>query len=81
MVVCAGSALEEAIARRQVSELVHFTRIENLASIARHGLMKRNKLEKKGRHFIASDEYRLDDHPNALCLKSRAELAFLFTRR
>jgi hypothetical protein len=55
------SSIRRIIEGRGVSRLVHFTRLENLASIATDGaLHSRAWLEERGRSFVPTDADRLD---------------------
>lgn len=53
------------LGKRQIRHLVHFTRVENLASILRHGIVPRAMLEFP---FVHNDEVRADGYPDASCL-------------
>lgn len=55
---------------RGITNLIHFTRIENLASILVKGLLCRETLEKNPERErpIFNDPERLDNHKNAICL-------------
>lgn len=56
--------------KRKIKELVHFTRLDNLYSILKFGLLGREDLSKdwRIREYVFNDELRLDKHPNAVCL-------------
>jgi hypothetical protein len=56
------------ITNRGVERLVHFTRVENVASILTHGLIGRETLEFSGIEFLFNDQHRFDYQPNATCL-------------
>ena len=55
---------------RRISSLVHFTRIENLASILNLGLLPRSELETRYHDLtpVFNDKHRLDGHPEAISL-------------
>ena len=53
---------------RGITTLVHFTRVENLNTILRDGLLSRETLEERGQSFYFSDPDRLDEHKEAICL-------------
>jgi hypothetical protein len=58
---------------RGIRKLFHFTRIENLSSILHLGLLGRKILREvsdiePSYHSTYNDEYRLDGHPEAVCL-------------
>lgn len=54
--------------RREIPFLVHFTPIENLATILRYGLLSRERLEALGIRYYYNDTLRLDGHLNATSL-------------
>ncbi|TRZ98047.1 MAG: DUF4433 domain-containing protein [Rhodocyclaceae bacterium] len=58
--------IRAVLKERQISCLLHFTRIENLASILREGIIPRSDLG--DREFIANDGQRADGFPEASCL-------------
>lgn len=53
---------------RQIRHLVHFTRVENLESILRHGLLSRQDLERLQLPYRSNDLHRWDGHLEAICL-------------
>lgn len=56
-----AQALERVVRQRRVSRVVHFTRLENLRSIAADGaLIPRAQLEAQQREFLRTDALRLD---------------------
>lgn len=57
--------IAEVIARRKVTELVHFTRIENVKSIMSNGFVARDKLSSAPYHAIVNDAERLDGNLDA----------------
>ena len=59
--------LHSYIRGRGVTGLGHFTRLKNLESILRHGLLPRGTLEQMGAEYVANDELRLD-HVDGVCL-------------
>ncbi|MFZ2948541.1 MAG: DarT ssDNA thymidine ADP-ribosyltransferase family protein, partial [Desulfuromonadaceae bacterium] len=56
--------------QRQITDICHFTRIENLKGIISEGLLPRAELEKRPAESrpIFTDELRLDGHTDASCL-------------
>lgn len=56
------------VKERGITEVFHFTRVENLGSILKNGLLPRDQLKKKGIKFKYNDTLRLDDYPHASCL-------------
>jgi hypothetical protein len=61
------ASLEDAIKRRGVAYLVHFTRVENIESIMRMGLVPVESLLHCGIKHIHNDKRRIDNYPNANC--------------
>ncbi len=61
-------AIRAYCAARRIDTLVHFTRLENLASILADGILPRSALERKGRQVIFNDGRRTDSHKDAVCL-------------
>ena len=53
---------------RNITKLVHFTRIENLRRILIEGLLSREQLETRGQKFLFNDSDRVDGHKNGTCL-------------
>lgn len=56
------------VARRRITELVHFTHAGNLWSITTDGLLPVAELERKDADYFRNDNQRLDGHPNATSL-------------
>ncbi len=54
--------------QRGIKYLVHFTRMDNLASILKHGLLGRERLEKMRIPYVYNDEQRIDRCSDAICL-------------
>jgi hypothetical protein len=59
--------VQNAIAKRKITQLLHFTRLENLESILTHGLLSRRDVEQAA-IGIPNDAYRHDGHTDANCL-------------
>jgi predicted nucleic acid-binding Zn ribbon protein len=59
--------IEELVARRGISSLVHFTREVNLPSILQRGLVTRDVLREGGQENNCNDPYRLDG-TDAVCV-------------
>jgi hypothetical protein len=53
---------------RGIASLLHFTRVDNLASVLRHGLAGREALAARRIAFVANDALRLDACPDAVSL-------------
>lgn len=60
--------LQKAAQDRDISYLLHFTRLVNLSSIMKRGLMPGSQLEAKGIEVTFNDDERIDNCPNATCL-------------
>lgn len=60
--------IQDICRSRGIETLVHFTRIENINSILREGLIGRRNLELSGQDFLYNDEYRADNYPEAVSL-------------
>ena len=60
--------IRDIVERRRIETLCHFTRVENLSSIMRLGLLGRRQLELNGIPFLRIDNERIDGYPGAVCL-------------
>ena len=56
---------EKVLSDRQINNLVHFTRLENLRSILKHGLIPRNNHDSLNINACYNDMYRFDDRLDA----------------
>lgn len=56
------------IEERNIKYLVHFTHIDNLDSILKHGLVPRSKVDDLSIDIFYNDEFRYDDAEDANCL-------------
>ena len=68
---------------RNITTLVHFTRIENLRGILQENLLGRSFLETREQQFLSNDPKRLDGHKEANCLSisyPNYQLFFRFSR-
>ncbi len=63
-----GSDLTSSLRSRGIQRLLHFTLVDNLASIIKYGLLGRTELEQRQLNYIYTDNKRLDGNPNAICL-------------
>lgn len=61
-------AIAKSLRTRKVQKLVHFTNIENLASILKIGLLPRKTLEEQNINFVYSDESRIEGRKDCICL-------------
>ena len=59
------AALKKFIQERDIDELIHFTRYENLESILENGIVTRDVLNSLNRDFYVNDSKRLDGHQNS----------------
>lgn len=62
------ASLGERVAARQIPYLVHFTRVENIPSIMKAGLLSVRDLREAAATFVANDQGRWDGHAAASCL-------------
>lgn len=60
-------AIKEFIIKNDIKFLIHFTRIENLPSILKRGLLGKRDIVNKNLFSITNDELRLDNVENAIC--------------
>ncbi|MFO0963725.1 MAG: DarT ssDNA thymidine ADP-ribosyltransferase family protein [Phycisphaerales bacterium] len=64
-----AQGIEGYARQRGIAQLVHFTRLENLPGILRHGLIPRAELEADGSvAAVFNDEYRLERRRDCSCL-------------
>jgi hypothetical protein len=59
---------QQICTERGITTLLHFTRLENLQSILREGLLGRSLLEARGQQFLFNDLDRVDGHKETSCL-------------
>ena len=60
--------IQQICTERGITTLLHFTRLENLESILREGLLGRSLLEARGQQFLFNDLDRVDGHKETSCL-------------
>lgn len=60
--------MQAAVQSRNISCVVHFTRLGNLNRILSEGLKPRGTLAQEEQPFLYCDELRLDRHTDAICL-------------
>ena len=60
--------IKQFCVERGIQTLVHFTRIENLGSILREGLLSRERLDIQGISRHINDVDRIDGHKDRICL-------------
>ena len=61
-------SIKKIVAERRIETLCHFTRVENLSSILRKGLLGRSQLVERRIQFEKIDHNRQDGCPEAVCL-------------
>jgi len=61
-------SIQDCVVARDIKILLHFTRLENLDSILRRGIVPRSLLKDKKITALVNDEYRFDGYPDASCL-------------
>lgn len=59
--------MQNFVATRSIRNIVHFTRLSNLASIIANGIVPRSTLVAKNLLFEYNDAYRHDGYLNASC--------------
>lgn len=60
--------IQQICTERGITTLLHFTRLENLQSILREGLLGRSLLEARGQQFLFNDPDRVDGYKEAICV-------------
>jgi hypothetical protein len=60
--------VQKEVESRGIKLLLHFTKLQNLASILKSGIVPRQSLESGGVEFLYCDESRLDREISASCL-------------
>jgi hypothetical protein len=60
--------IEQIVVQREIKQLVHFTRIENLESIMQHGIVPIADAAEKQIAPAVNDQARFDGRTNASCL-------------
>lgn len=70
IIVDRGNWIKEICNERSINNLIHFTRVKNLRSILKKGLLGRNHLKTLPQEDIPeiNDEKRLDGYPQAISL-------------
>lgn len=59
--------MKDAVKKRKINYVWHFTRLSNIESILRYGLISRQDLEDSGMQAEFNDDYRYDLQKNAIC--------------
>ena len=73
-------SIEEVLVSRNIVNLIHFTRIENLESILSIGLIPRNILEYSNIKYLKNDEHRLDGKSECTCFSVEFPNNLLFPK-
>lgn len=60
--------IQSIVAQRGIEHLVHFTRVDNLASIMQNGIIPIANTAQNQINPVINDPYRWDGHTNASCL-------------
>lgn len=60
--------IRSVVAQRAIKELVHFTRLDNVASILRLGLLSQEELQQRGVEHVVNDLERFDHQLLAVCV-------------
>jgi hypothetical protein len=60
--------VKSASLSRNITEILHFTKRENMRSIAMHGLLSRDQLRRRGIPYHATDDRRLDQRLDFISL-------------
>lgn len=63
-----SALIAEEIKKRGITALYHFTRVENLPSIMRRGILPRKVLDETVPDFFYNDDNRYDNCTDAVCL-------------
>lgn len=62
------ASYRNTVHQRSITELIHFTRIENVRSILKHGILPRDKQDDIYPEPITNDSVRYDGHTDASCI-------------
>lgn len=60
-------AIRDVVEKKEISNVIHFTRIENLKNILEKGVISRNKLHEDEQVFSFNDHYRWDEKTDYSC--------------
>lgn len=63
-----SAKIRDFVEQRKIVHLVHFTRLDNLESILRNGLIGRDELDSLKKTYLFNDKYRYDNVANSNCL-------------
>jgi hypothetical protein len=59
--------MQQRIKERGIQHLTHFTKLQNLDSILKGGIIPRQELERRSLEFAFSDQSRVDGETDASC--------------
>ncbi len=62
------NAIHEYVTERRITNLIHFTRYENIEGIVKNGLVVRSKLDALSEKVYVNDNLRLEGHKETLSL-------------
>jgi len=69
------------LAAKGISNLFHFTRLENLESIFEYGLLGREDLVRRKIDFFVTDEYRQEPIENGICCSIGIVNKYMLTKK
>ena len=75
-----ATRIEEIIQKRNIKQLVHFTRVENLKSIINNGILSRSELNKRSIKVKYNDDKRLDNWLNTSSFSVTERSNYLINR-
>ena len=75
-----ATSIKEIIQKRNIRQLVHFTRVENLKSIVKYGILPRNELNNRSIKVKYNDDKRLDNWLNASSFSVTERSDYLINR-
>ena len=73
--------IRDFVNNRGIEQVIHWTKIENLESIRRFGLLTREELERRGIEFKSSDALRLDGRGSINCSISFPNYRMFYAKR
>lgn len=76
----AAMTIDSNFKNRGVKRLCHFTHLENLPSIATHGLLSRDELSRRDIRFRFNDSHRLENQRDHVCCSIQVPNAYLMKR-
>ena len=70
----------EIIKTRNIIQIIHFTKKQNIGSIIKNGLLSINELKKRNINYLYNDPERKDNWDNAISLSITNKNLMLFNR-